>query len=157
MIQRIQTVYLAIVLVFLTIISLGVSIFNFHAGEMVFRVNVMGVQQLNETGENLNLLSLPFYVGAILLMIVCFFALILFKNLKTQLAVARFAAMFYFVVLVFVGFGAFLGKYFTDQDKVTLSLGFGFYLLVLGFPLILLAVRSINKDKKLIDSVNRLR
>jgi hypothetical protein len=50
-----------------------------------------------------------------------------------------------------------LGKYFTDQDKVTLSLGLGFYLLVLGFPLMLLAVRSINKDKKLIDSVNRLR
>jgi hypothetical protein len=54
MIQRIQTVYLAIVLVFLTIISLGVSIFNFNAGELVFRLNVMGVQQLNENGENLD-------------------------------------------------------------------------------------------------------
>ena len=157
MIQRIQTVFLAIVLVFLTIISLGISIFNFTAGETTFRLNVMGVQQISETGKNVQLLSLPFYVGAILLMIVCFFALILFKNLKTQLAVARFAAMFYFVVLVFVGFGAFLGKFFTNQEKVTLSLGVGFYLLALGFPLILLAVRFISKDKKLIDSVNRLR
>ncbi len=157
MIQRIQTVYLAIVLVFLTIISLGVSIFNFVVGDVIFRLNVMGLQQIKADGEKSDLLSLPFYVGPVLLMIVCFFALILFKNLKTQFAVARFAAMFYFVVLVFVGFGAFLGKYFTDQDKVTVSLGLGFYLLVLGFPLILLAVRSINKDKKLIDSVNRLR
>jgi hypothetical protein len=157
MIQRIHTVYLAIVLVFLTIISFGASIFYFNAGEMIFRLNVMGVQQIIETGENINLLSLPFYVGAILLMIVCFFALILFKNLKTQLAVARFAAMFYFVVLIFAGFGAFLGKYFTNQENSKLSLGLGFYLLVLGFPLILLAVKSINKDKKLIDSVNRLR
>jgi uncharacterized paraquat-inducible protein A len=157
MIQRIQTVYLAIGLVFLTIISFGVSIFNFKAGGMVFRLNVMGVQQMNETGENTNLLSLPFYLGSILLMVVCFSALILFKNLKTQLAVARFAAMLYFVVLVFACFGAFLGKYFTNQDNSKLSIGLGFYLLVLGFPLILLAVKSINKDKKLIDSVNRLR
>ena len=157
MIQRIQTVYLTIVLVFLTIISFGASIFHFNAGEMVFRLNSMGVQQINENGEYIKFLSLPFYVGAILLMIVCLFAIILFKNLKTQLAIARFAAMFYFVVLVFAGFGAFLGKYFTNQENSKLSLGLGFYLLVLGFLLVLLAVKSINKDKKLIDSVNRLR
>ena len=158
MIQRIQSVYLAIVLVLLTILSFGVSFFNFYAGELSFRLNAMGVQQLDTTsGKEIQLLSIPFFIGIIVLMLLVIGTIFNFKNLKRQLTFARLTALVYFICLIFVCFGAFLGKYFTNQEEVQLSMGAGFFLVLIGFPLVLLAVRAINKDKKLIDSVNRLR
>ncbi|MGB1518015.1 MAG: hypothetical protein ACPG8K_02815 [Crocinitomicaceae bacterium] len=49
----------------------------------------------------------------------------------------------------------------TGQDRfaesVTRELGIGFLLFVLGFPFIFLANVAIKRDKKLLDSLNRLR
>lgn len=158
MIQRIQSVYLLVTLIILTVFSCGLAVFSYHSTEFHYRLNAFGITKFDQAGVKVEATSIPFYAGGIVLMLFCLFTLILFKNLKTQLTLARFTTFLYFIALVFLGFAAFLGTYFTQEtESVSVSLEFGFYMLIIGLPLLLLAVRGINKDKKLIDSVNRLR
>lgn len=158
MIQRIQSVYLLVTLIILTVFSCGIPVFSYHASAFHYRLNAFGITKFDEAGVKVVETPIPFYVGGIVLIMLCLFSLMLFKNLKRQLALARFTAFLYFVAMVFLVFAAFLGTYFTQEtEKVSVSLELGFYMLIVGLPLLLLAVRGINKDKQLIDSVNRLR
>ena len=43
------------------------------------------------------------------------------------------------------------------DDETKRELGLGFFLFVLGFPFCFLAQLGIKRDKKLLDSLNRLR
>lgn len=157
MIQRIQSVFLAAAIILLLIVTLGATLFNFQGqGDTHFALTMFGVKSVM-AGVTSPVREIPFYFAGVVLIILCLFTLITFKNLKLQLALARFTAFAYFIVLVFAGFAWFLGTYFTDDKSVSASPGLGIYLLIAGFPLVLLAIRGINKDKKLIDSVNRLR
>lgn len=158
MIQRIQSVFLLLTLIILSVFSCGLAVFSYHSADFHYRLNAFGIAKFDEAGVKVESTPIPFYVGGIVLILFCLFTLILFKNLKRQLALARFTTFLYFIGLVFIGFAAFLGTYFTEEkEAVTVSLEIGFYMLIIGLPLLLLAIRGINKDKKLIDSVNRLR
>ena len=158
MIQRTQSLYLAGAVILLLIVTLGTTIFNFQGeAENMYLLNASGVKLIQSENLTTPVRELPFYIGGLILILMCFITLIMYKNLKRQLSVARLTAFVYFMVLVALGFAAFLGTYFTKEEKVSVSLGIGFYMIVLGFPLVLLAIRGIKKDKALIDSVNRLR
>lgn len=157
MIQRIQSLYLAVTLIFLFIVTLGTGIFNFQAPDNLYKLTSFGIKQFDVNGSMVETRYVPFYFGGFLLILSCFLSLIVFKNLKRQLSIARFTAFLYFIVLVCLGFSAFLGTYFTGEETVTVSMGTGFYLLLIGFLFVLMAIRGIQRDKKLIDSVNRLR
>lgn len=158
MIQRAQSIYLAAVIIILLLVSLGIPLFTFQgADNAVYTLNASGVKLTELEGLTIIFSNIPFYFGGLVLILLSFLCLVMFKNLKRQLSVARFTAMIYFISLVALGFAAFLGTYFTKEETVTVSLGIGFYLFLIGFPLLLLAIRGIKKDKDLIDSVNRLR
>ena len=157
MIQRIQSLYLTITLAFLFVVTFGTTLFSFQAPEFLYKMASFGVKKLDASGDQVEFRYIPFYYGGFVLILLCFFTLLVFKNLKLQLGLARFTTFLYFIVLVFLGFSAFLGTYYTKEDEVTVTIGSGFYLMLLGLPMLLLAIRGINKDRKLIDSVNRLR
>ncbi len=158
MIQRIQSVFLLVTLIILSVFSCGIAVFRYHTDVFHYQLNAFGLTKYDQYGVKVESTSIPFYFGGIVLILFCLFSLVMFKNLKTQLAVTRFTTFMYFIGLVFLGFAAFLGTYFTqEKEEVSVELCAGFYMLLVGLPLLLLAVRGINKDKKLIDSVNRLR
>ncbi len=83
--------------------------------------------------------------------------MILYKNLKRQLTLVRLTTLLYFIAIVALGFIYFLGNYFTGEEELQTSYSFGFYLFIAGFILVLLASAGIKKDKKLIESVDRIR
>ncbi len=157
MIQRIQTVFLVIVLLVLVLITFGTTIYTYETTAFMFKLNTYGVNKYDLEGTLLESKSLPFYYISMSLMLLCLFAIALFKNLKLQLTLTNLLSLVYLVMLIAVGFSYFLGNHFTDSETVSTAPGFGLYALLVGFPLIRLAARSIKKDRELIDSVNRLR
>jgi hypothetical protein len=50
-----------------------------------------------------------------------------------------------------------MGGGMLSADETKRELGLGFFFFVLGFPFCFLAQLGIKRDKKLLDSLNRLR
>lgn len=157
MIQRIQTVFLIIVLLVLVLITFGTSIFTYETTEFLFKLSTYGVQKYDLEGTLIESKSLPFYFITMTLVLLCLFSIAAFKNLKVQLTLTNLLSLVYFVMIIAVCFSYFLGNHFTNSETVSTSLGVGFYALMVGLPFLRLAARGIKKDRELIDSVNRLR
>ncbi len=95
---------------------------------------------------------LGIYVVAGLLALVAIF---LFKNRKQQVVVARIAA-----VVNLIGIVLAIVMFIQDsvmESTVTPDDGLGLYTPIIGFVLNLLAIRAIQKDDKLVKSMDRLR
>ena len=80
-----------------------------------------------------------------------------YKTLEKQLKLARYNSFLYLIsVLALVIFGASGGNYFFDGEG-SRELGAGFSLIVVSFPFAYLAQLGVKRDKKLLESLNRLR
>lgn len=157
MIQRIQSIFLLSTIVILVILSFGATLLTFLSAEFSYELSATSLKTLTLDGNLVKSESLPFYIVSLVLIVLTFFSMILYKNLKRQLSLVRLTTLFYFISLVTLGFMSFLGKYFTSEDEQTVSFSFGFYLFIIGFILLLFASAGIKKDKKLIESVDRIR
>jgi hypothetical protein len=160
MIQRIQTVYFLIAAIILAVFSTGISIISYTGNDISY---VLTSSQLitktagNELAESS---SQYFFFGSILLAVWTLFVIISFRNLKRQLAVARIGLLAYFGYLLIILLTFFIGNSLTENPTVaefTPSYNWGTYLLIIGFVVYYLGVNGIKKDKKLIDSVDRIR
>jgi amino acid transporter len=159
MIQRIQSIYLAISIILLSIVAVGADVFHFVGKNTSFVFNSFGIQQVkNGDGEGLAMVSkYPLYIGLIALVLLLFITLMSFKNLKRQLKLVR--TVFYIYVLMIIGLVVFSVVGMDDQtgEPLKRQLGAGFFLFVAGLPFVFMANLSIKRDKGLIDSLNRLR
>jgi hypothetical protein len=93
-------------------------------------------------------------IGLILLE---FVVIMSYKNLNRQFQLAR--SIFFLYLLILVAFIVFttIGYSPSKSIETTRELGLGFIFLVLGFPFAFLGQIAIKRDKKLLDSLNRLR
>ena len=135
MIQRIQTVFLALA----AISNIGVYFTPIYTRAMEDPQQWIGFG-----------LAISLVVAAI----VSLYSIFLFSNRKSQIAWVKRAA---FVQIISLGFsiGVFfslggIGTYLWDE-----AIGTG--LIVLGFIFQFLALRFINKDEKLVRSMDRIR
>ncbi len=156
MIQRVQTIYLFLAIICLGSTCLGLEFFRFVQTDEAFSFSVFGVESLKETSSTM-FKSIPIYLSVIGLCFFLFMTLMSYKNLKRQLKWARSCTFLYAlfvlasIVFYYVGGGVFL------EGEYSLELGLGYALLIAGFPFCFLAQLAIKKDKKLLDSLNRLR
>jgi NAD/NADP transhydrogenase beta subunit len=158
MIQRIQTVYLAISMILLSIVAAGSEVFRFAGETVYFKFNSFGIQQFSMANKKSEVIqSYPLYLSLIVLVMYLFVALMAYKNLKRQLKLVRIA--FYIYLLFVVGLLIFssIGSADLSVEPLKRELGLGFFLFIAGLPFVFLANLSIKRDKKLIDSLNRLR
>lgn len=160
MIQRIQTVYFILVMVLLTSLLSGVEIFGFPTAKNYFSYSVYGIQsfksELNAPlgkAENIQESILFYFVIAYILFV--YLALMSYKNLKRQYMLTRLALLIYFVGLVSLLLLAMLGL--LVKGAVGIQLGVGYYISVVGLPLIYFAFKGVKKDKELLESLDRLR
>lgn len=160
MIQRIQTVYFILVMVLLTSMLSGVEIFGFTALKNYFSYSVYGIQSFkSEVGaplgkaENIQGSILFYFVIAYVLFV--YLALMSYKNLKRQYMLTRLALLIYFVGLVVLLLLASLGL--LVKGTLGIQLGVGYYISVVGLPLIYFAFKGVKKDKELLESLDRLR
>ncbi len=158
MIQRIQSVYLLVSLICLGFVSFGTKIFSYLSPSARFQIDAFGVTKTDlETNGFINHEAFPGYAIGIGLMLITLVTLLSFKDLKRQHRFGRMLFYTYFVVLAsviaMINFGS--GKISNEITGREMELGF--FLLVIGFPFVFLANTGINRDRKLLNSLNRLR
>ena len=153
MLQRIQTVYLLLI-VALTIATLFFPLAVLQAGNDLFSFDASGVSTL--MGEPA--LIYPTWGLFALVAVIAIVALVtifLFKRRILQIRLCVFNAL---LMIGFYGFFAYLAYNFTSSfAEMSLQVKFG-----LAFPLInlildYLAIRNIGADEALVRSLDRLR
>lgn len=156
--QRVQTLYLGIAIILLGIVTSGITLFSFVGESSRYTVNAFGITTSDlETGENLEHQMMPMMVGTIALALLCFLCIMSYKNLKRQFKLGRTIFMLYFASIVGILLLSFFGENLIDEGEMKRELGVGFYLFIAGFPFTFLANVGIKKDKRLLDSLDRLR
>ena len=159
MIQRIQTVFYLVALLLIALPLLGMEVFTFANENVIHHVTLFGnTRELLAPNEvTFKLVQLPLFWGNLVLVLLLLLTIILYKNLRLQLRLGRFVLMLYFLVIG----GLFVVLYFIYTwlmiTGVSLSIGAGVYLMVAGIPFVWLGNRGVNKDRKLLDSMDRLR
>lgn len=159
MIQRVQTIYLLLCITCLSFVIGGTKIVSFLSDSSSFDVYAYGIQrQAIDTGfQEADLRYAPWYAIAIRLVLIAVVTLISYKNLKRQLKFGRMLFYTYFFVLISTLILLYLGESQMGATIEKRELGLGFIFLVAGFPFTFLANTGIKRDKKLLDSLNRLR
>lgn len=158
MIQRIQSIYLILAIIALSIVTFGSPIFYYFSDKAHYKLTAFGLITFDEkTNIILNRESFPFFWAGILIIILSSFTLFSYKKLRVQ---NRFAFWTLFIQMVFTL--ALLAFSFVDEswfftEKTGSSLGLGFYIYILALPLLFLSKKAIKKDLELVDSLNRLR
>ncbi len=158
MIQRIQTIYLLVSIICLSIVTFGSTLFSYVNETSKFEFSSYGILERSlESGEMISMNSYPMYISTISLILLCVLTMFSFKNLKRQYKLGRTTFYIYFLLLVILLVMAYFGKGLLNAEVDKRELGFGFILFVVGFPFVFLANVGIKRDKNLIDSLNRLR
>ncbi len=157
MIQRIQTVYFFVALVLIILPLFGLSLYIVKAdelGALNFEISAFSVK-LNGVDKQPSLLWIYSLIPALGVLLSIF----LFKDRKKQALMARVSAA---LVVFASAWIYYTGIQFLSNESGNLQNHgvipqVAYYCFVASIVFILLGLRGVNKDKKLIDSLNRLR
>jgi hypothetical protein len=164
MLQRIQTIYLALAFICITLLL------NFPIFSITSTVNeIVSISEFNAYGFQSTTIeseSTPFYLLYIFMALFSFTGIFLYKKRNKQIKVVRLGLIVH--ILVAIGFLAFslfgkatllnkLSETGIDNMELKFGFGLGYYLLFISIAFLLLAVRGIRADEKLVKSLDRLR
>lgn len=158
MIQRIQTVYFILVMLLLSALLSAVEIFGFPTSKNYFSYSVYGVQRFknaSQLGEAENIQGSVLFYFVIAFVLFNYYVMMNYKNLKKQFRLARLAFLIYMVGLLFILAVGSLGL--LVPGAVSIELGWGYYLSVIGLPFSYFAFKGVKKDKEILESLDRLR
>lgn len=136
MIQRIQTVYLFLVMLISGIMPFWVNLWSDADGNAIFAKHDI-------------LVSGAFYASAILAVI----AIVVYKKRKNQFVLNRLNLI---LNLFLLGFFVYRSLKLSGETTVS-EKGIGMLIPVISIVLLVLANRAIKKDEDLVKSVDRLR
>ncbi|WP_428743335.1 DUF4293 domain-containing protein [Tenacibaculum sp.] len=136
MIQRIQTLYLILVLGISSGLIFVFNLWKTKDGLVVFAMD--------------NSISLGLFLGSAILAIISIF---MFKNRKLQFVLGRLNIILNFFLL---GFFVYLSLNLSGETIVS-EKGIGMFLPIISIVLLVLANKAIKKDEDLVKSVDRLR
>ena len=156
MIQRIQTVYFLIALLLIGSTFFGIDIFSVKLDELGTRTFDISAFHISESGNVFQNSTLWIYSAvAALSLIITIFS---FKSREKQITLAKMCIL---IVLLVGGWFMVMGYQFLSKTEFPKNHGvipgIGFYLFVSSIIFIILGLRGVQKDKKLIDSVDRIR
>ncbi len=158
MIQRVQTIYLSIAIILLSIVTFGTTLFSFVNDAHRYSFSSYGITKYSvSNGELLETTSFPFFAGTISLILLCFLTIMSYKNVNRQFKLGRMVFGIYFLMLVSVLLLSYFGDALIESETETREMGLGFILFVAGFPFTFLANTGIKRDKQLLASLDRLR
>ncbi|NJB72571.1 glucan phosphoethanolaminetransferase (alkaline phosphatase superfamily) [Saonia flava] len=136
MLQRVQTVYLVVVVLLGALLPSFVSLWTDVNDVVVFAKDTI-------------LVSIAFYVSAALAIV----AIFLFKNRKNQFVVNRLNMI---LNLFLLGFFVYRSLNLSGESNIS-EKGIGMLIPVFSIVFLTLANRAIKKDEDLVKSVDRLR
>jgi hypothetical protein len=155
MIQRIQTLYLLLVVVLTTVTFFSPVAGLQHAEQAaIYEISYRGLFEMNVSGNNM--LANTWMLTALMALIplLSFITIILFKKRMLQIR------LIIFNIVLMAGFYGLMFIYLWQYGK---SLEASLYLEIpAAFPLVgiilsIMAIRAIGKDEALIKSLNRIR
>jgi len=157
--QRIQTIYLLIAIVLLSMGSVGSNYFEIITDSMRLYVHGLGTDTYTLDGvERMESINMPFGIFTIACAIFALWIILSYKKLSRQLKLIRILWFSYFIFLLsLIVVFHFVAPKLLTQTIIHSNYSKAFYMLVIGFPFVHLAYLGIRKDKKTIDSLNRLR
>ncbi|MGJ8734543.1 MAG: DUF4293 domain-containing protein [Cellulophaga sp.] len=136
MIQRIQTVFLLVVVVLAAVLPFFASLWTLDSGTIIFARDEMYI-------------SIAFYISAIL----AFLSILLFRNRKNQFVLNRLNMICNLFIL-----GFFVSRSLNLSGETVVSeKGIGMLIPLFSIVFLVLANRFIKKDEDLVKSVDRLR
>lgn len=157
MIQRIQTVYLALVIILLSLVSFGMNMISFVSEEMQYSLTSYGILVYDAENTLVETRSYPLFISTFALIALAFLTMMSYKNLARQLKLARMTFYIYFLLVVMFFIFSIIGGSYVAEGELKRELGLGYILFVAGLPFAFLANIGVKRDKNLIDSLNRLR
>lgn len=80
-----------------------------------------------------------------------------YKNINRQFKLGRTVFYLYLLSLIAVFLLSLYGGSLLESETTSREMGVGYWLFIAGFPFTFLANIGIKKDKKLLDSLDRLR
>lgn len=155
MIQRIQTVFLFLAVVFAAILFF-VPISALEQGTELMNLTVFGIESSDDAIDYPSTYTLPLLVTTILTIIVPLVTIFLYKKREVQF---KFSSLNVFLNAILCGL---IFLYYSSNVQKTISAEtvsylFGTYIPLINMVLSILAMRWIKKDIELIKSVDRLR
>lgn len=153
MLQRIQTVYLLII-VALTVALLFLPLAVLQSGDQLFTFDASGLSTMTEQPE-LIYPTWGLFALVVIVSLLAFVTIFLFKNRILQIRLCIFNAILMFGIYGLFAFFTWIMK----GQLETASMSFKF---ALSFPLVslildYLAIRNIGADEALVRSLDRLR
>ena len=153
MLQRIQTVYLLII-VALTVALLFLPLAVLQSGDQLFTFDASGLSTMTEQPE-LIYPTWGLFALVVIVSLLAFVTIFLFKNRILQIRLCIFNAILMFGIYGLFAFFTWIMK----GQLETASMSFKF---ALSFPLVslildYLAIRNIGADEALVRSIDRLR
>jgi cell division protein FtsW (lipid II flippase) len=123
-----------------------------------FEFNSYGIVEYTKSDRHIvSTENFPFFIGTIALILIGFLTLMSYKKLDRQFKLGRMTFYIYFVMLISVITLATFGGSILSVDTGRREMGIGFFLFVAGFPFSFLSNTGIKRDKKLLESLDRLR
>ena len=153
MIQRIQTIYLTLSVVLLTLMF-NFELATIEGSDGLYEFSILGLYNNSQDIELGN--KIPLYPSVLTIIALLLFTISQYRNRKRQIRLSRIA--FLLILMLIVG-SYFLTDYFAKQIESTSEPLFsvGIYLAVACLPLIFLSIRGIKKDEALVKSLDRIR
>lgn len=152
MIQRIQSVFLLLVCVLMTI-TIFSPLLLITNSEYVLNLNCFGVLSL----KNPDIAYFTWGIVSIagLGALVAFINIFLFKKRKLQMKIGTVTSLLIilFYITVYVYFSSFASKY----EYTYLNIQYGIILPIIALIFNILAILNIKKDEKLVRSLDRIR
>jgi succinate-acetate transporter protein len=155
MIQRIQSIYFFLAAVALLALFAFPLVHGVNIDGVIKNIKIDGVYEI-VNGQPVRTVSfLMLTIATILLALVPIISIFMFKNRKLQLALG------YGGILAIIGFSFWMSQivqqYVNGATLRTDNYGIGMLLSSISIVFLLLAIKSVKKDEKLIKSADRLR
>ena len=152
--QRKQTLFLGIALIFVCLPFLGLPFFTYSLDEVNFQVTAFG----NENLVKPEVQTKGYFILMIVIALSLILSIISIKNRKRQLLLTWISLILNLVTAAWIiMITSAITVECTACETTRLTPTIGLFLFLAAVPFILLGYFGIRKDKKLIDSLNRLR
>ncbi len=155
MIQRKQTLFFLAALILVMLPLIGTSFFNYFSEQgMEYCYNAFNFKQV---GSGPLILNKGFeWILILIISLILVLAILSFKNRKRQIQLGWLAFTMNVLTSALIVFHAFLFESAHKTDA-SLVIEMTFFAFASAFLFIFLGIQGVRKDKKLVDSLNRLR
>lgn len=155
MIQRKQTLFFLAALILVLLPLIGSSFFNYFSEEgMEYCYNAFNFKKVGSGPVTLHYGFEWMLILVISLILVL--TIISYKNRKRQIQLGWLAFVLNVLTSVIIVFHAFLYES-AHKTEASLAIEMTFFAFASAYLFIFLGIQGVRKDKKLVDSLNRLR